>query len=47
MEKVISDVNIGLIIWQIFIVLSIIFIGYFLVKLYKMIKSIKERLDEI
>ena len=46
MEKEISDLSVGLMLWQVFLVLAIIFIVYYLVKAYKMIKRIKERLDE-
>ena len=46
MEKEILDFSLGLFLWQAFLICAVIFICYYLVKTYKMIKQIKKRLDE-
>lgn len=37
MEKTINDFSIGLVLWQLFIILLIIAVVYFVIKLYKKI----------
>jgi len=46
MEKELTDISIGLVIWQFFLVIAVILIVFYLVKMYTMIKYIKKRLDE-
>ncbi|MGH1384455.1 hypothetical protein [Kordia sp.] len=45
METEIYDNNILLVIWQFILVVVLILIVYYLVKAFKMIKHIKERID--
>jgi F0F1-type ATP synthase membrane subunit b/b' len=43
MEKIVNDYSIELIIWQIFLVILLLIIVYFLVKLYKKFNNFLDR----
>ncbi|SHL51398.1 hypothetical protein SAMN05443669_1008105 [Flavobacterium xanthum] len=46
MEKIVNDYSIELIIWQIFLVILLLIIIYFVVKLYKKLNNLQIKTSE-